>query len=234
MKLIAALLFVALLAGGYVVRQKDGREMTLDACVSEASEGFAASLPPEYAEEITIAKIQESMTPLCGELLERPDVASAPDEDMPRLVSETFRSHPETFRPLCNAVVDADFALLGELARYVRKQDRARFRHELCRLGVEYIDERSQVDHGRFVTDHPDLFAPMCGAGIHAGLAEDPVLRRRLTPEQMRSIGRRACKRALVTGVFDVSGPGGFQQPRIDQRAFEELVFRAVAAETRR
>jgi hypothetical protein len=233
-KLIAAFLFVALLAGGYAVRQKDGREMTLDACVSDASEGFQAGLPAEYAGQIAIGKIQESMTPLCGELLKRPDVESAPDEDMPRLISETFRAHPETFRPLCNAVVDADFALLGELARYVRKNERASFRRELCRLGVDYIDERSQVDHGRLVTDHPDLFAPMCGAGIHAGLADDPVFRKRLTPKQMRSIGRRACKRALVTGVFDVSGPGGFQQPRIDQRAFEELVFRAVVAETRK
>jgi hypothetical protein len=229
MKLIAALVVVALLAGGYIVRKTGADELTLDACVSQASSGFLASLPAEYVQHIKPATIQEGIKPLCNEMLKRPEFHSANEEDLPRLVGEAVRADPEAFRPLCNAVVDADFASLGELARFVSKRDRARFRRDLCRLGAEYVNDR-----GKLVQDHPGLFAPMCGAGIHYGLAEDPVMRKRLTQKQMRSIGRRSCMEALTTGVIDASGPSGFQDPKVDQRALEEIILRFTVSEARK
>jgi hypothetical protein len=207
-----------------------GQEQTLEDCLRDGGRGFADALPSQVAQSISEEKLTSAMRPLCEEMIRTPGSASLDDESAPAFMSRLFRENPALWQPLCHLVVDADFAASAADIRYVTHRERETFRSETCRLSVGYMGvDNPQIDYGRLVTEHPDLYAPFCAAGIQLVFDEDPSMRDFFSAREKRSIARQSCLKALETGVIDASGPGGIRSPRVDEAAFCALISRVTS-----
>jgi hypothetical protein len=200
-------------------------EMTLEDCLDEAGQGFQDAMAANGEGSIPDEKLEPAIRPLCEEFIRTPDSDSMDDEEMRRFLSDVFHEKPATYQPLCYLAIDAEFAAFPAEARYLTQEDRETFRRDVCRLQVDYMREDSlAIDYGSLVRDHPDLFAPLCAAGIQLAFAEDPWVRDSFSAKEKRTIARRTCLEALDTGVIDASGPGGLRSPRVDAQAFCRLI----------
>jgi hypothetical protein len=207
-----------------------GQEQTLEDCLRDGGQGFEDALPPDLAQSIPEEKLARAIRPLCEELVRTPGSESLDDEAVPPLMSRVFRENPHLWEPICHLVVDADFAANAADIRYVTPRERETFRSETCRLSTDYMRVDSPaIDYGRFVTEHPDLYAPFCAAGIQLSFEADPWARDFFSAREKRSIARQSCLEALKTGVIDASGPEGIRNPRVDEAAFCALVGRVTS-----
>lgn len=225
-RLTGLLLLLALAAGALTTACGFIREeMTLEDCLADAGRGFQDAMPPELKGSISEDRLEVAIQPLCQEFIRTPDSASMDDEAMRRFLSTAFREKLHLYEPLCHLAVDSEFAAYPAEVRYLTREERQTFRRDACRLQPQYMAvETPIIDYGRLIKDHPDLFAPLCGAGIQLALDEDPWIRDSFSAREKRTIGRRTCLEALQTGVIDASGPGGLRSPRVDQQAFCTLI----------
>jgi hypothetical protein len=103
------------------------------------------------------------------------------------------------------------------------------FGERLCQVATtgDYIRADGHLDTSKLLQENPELFSPFCVQGALSEYGSfSPEEKAALPRAGYKTLMTRACLEALREGVIDFTGPGGFQNPSIDQRAFNKIVAR--------
>jgi hypothetical protein len=218
--------YLGLPVGGSVASMLGTDKPSARECATEFEEGVRSSVP-QYAPFLRGRELRRAAEDLCAEWVTRPGSDHLTQENGPAFVSEMFVEKPRLYRAVCSEVVNADLAASKAQLAYVTAAEQRRYRTDFCRLSVQYLrKDQPTVDLRALLHDHPTLWSPLCASGIQIEATRDPVVKETFTKHQLTAISRRACTKAVRTGVIDVSGPRGLVDARIDERAFEQIVVR--------
>ena len=166
---------------------------TVEDCVRDFPAGVTSTLPPAQAAHVSHPKLGRVARPLCEALVQEQSTGGLSTErETVSVLRHVVQTRPALWRPVCNALVDAEFRSMGSLLRAVSKRDRARYRQGTCTLGVRYMRADGSVDLGRMVRRHRALFVPFCAAGIRQALDQDAGARRAFTRSQRLAIALRS------------------------------------------
>jgi hypothetical protein len=218
--------FLGLPVGGSVASILGTDKPSAGECATEFEDDVRSSVP-QYASFLRGRELRRAAEDFCAEWITRPGSDHLTQESGPVFVREMFIEKPRLYRAVCNEIVAADLvASRAELA-YVTTAELRGYRRDFCRLSVQYLHkDQPTVDLRALLHDHPTLWSPLCASGIQTEATSDPVVRQTFTKHQLATISRRACTKAVRTGVIDVSGPRGFLDARIDEAAFERIFVR--------
>lgn len=194
---------------------------TVATCARDFSDGVRSSVPPDFDRYIPLAKLRAASRVLCSEWMayERHHATRGVES-----LAAVVREKPRLYLPLCNVMVDADFAGNAKAYRFVTKAERNRYRRGHCSRAVDYfLPKTIAIDRRRIAADHPALYAPFCASLIQseAGTTALASFSRR----ELQAITRRSCVEALKSGVIEC-GPGGFVDANVDQAGFDAILDR--------
>lgn len=173
--------------------------------------------------------MRKAVDRFCARLVERSEARSLTESNAPAVVGALFLEEPGLHRSICTEAMKADLEMHRAALLYVRPHEMRRYKRQLCRLSHEYLDPATgTTDLAALLHDHPDVWSPFCASGFQVGFNREADARPPFTQPQIAVIARRSCTRAVQAGAIDVSGPRGFLDAKIDERAFERIVMRTA------
>ena len=191
----------------------------------------AGAIDARGAAYLTEERLRAALKPYCREAARDSRIGSRNANTRRRAVSELIRAHPEAWAPLCKLGIEAVLVSNPDF-RYLTGGERRRFQRDECRYRLAYMAEDSaSSDLGRIAADHPEHYVPLCASQLLSSLSAGRGAAA-FSARELRTIARRSCLTGLRTRVIDATGPGGFDNCRVDERRLTALV-RRVARDVR-